>query len=83
MRAYENFRKLVNVQLKINSGYRCNKHNKDVGGKNLSRHLTGEAIDVSLKTIDHLDENDIEFAARSSGFTYIKFYKTFVHLDVR
>ena len=81
--SYANFRELVGVRLKINSGFRCTRHNFEVGGKPLSRHTTGQAIDISLKTLDHLSENDIEHAAKSCGFTFIKFYKTFVHLDVR
>lgn len=83
IKAYNKFRRLVNVPLKINSGFRCTLHNRLEGGKSCSRHLTGEAIDISLKTIDHLSQSDIEFALKDSGFTWIKFYKTFVHADVR
>lgn len=31
---------------KINSGYRCVKHNKDVGGEKGSQHLLGKAADI-------------------------------------
>jgi len=73
----------VGVPLKVNSGYRCIAHNFDVGGKSLSRHTVGQAIDISLKSLDHLSNEEIEFAAKKAGFTFIKFYKTFVHMDVR
>lgn len=83
IKAYEGFRELVGVPLIINSGYRCPQHNKAVGGTPMSRHQTGEAIDISLQTLDHLSREDIEFAAVHSGFKFVKFYKTFVHMDVR
>lgn len=83
IKAYDKFRKLVDVRLTINSGYRCPAHNFDVGGKALSRHQMGHAIDISLKTLNHLPNNDIKDLAVSSGFTFILFYKTFVHMDAR
>ena len=32
--------------IKINSGYRCERVNKDVGGQPSSQHLTGQAADI-------------------------------------
>ena len=81
--ALEKFRKLVNTALRYNSGFRCTMHNFSVGGAALSRHLVGEAIDIRLKELEHLSHDDIEHALRSCGFTFIKFYKSFVHADVR
>lgn len=83
IKSYSSFRNLIGVRLLINSGYRCQSHNHNVGGAELSRHLTGEAIDINLKSLHHLDNDEIEFAAKNSGFNFIKFYKSFVHLDVR
>lgn len=83
IKAYEAFRILVNVRLKINSGYRCPQHNLEVIGKPMSRHQAGQAIDISLTTLDHLSKDDLEHAAKTSGFTFIKFYKSFIHMDVR
>lgn len=84
IKAYKNFRELIGVKLKVNCGYRCPLHNFNTPNSSaLSRHMTGQAIDISLKTIDHLSLDDIEFAAKKAGFTFVKFYKTFVHLDVR
>lgn len=83
IKAFEKFRILVDVRLRINSGYRCPQHNQDVGGKPKSRHQAGQAIDISLTTLGHLTRGDIEHAAKSSGFTFLIFYKHFVHCDVR
>ena len=83
IKAFASFRELVGVPLRINSGFRCTLHNFMEKGSPLSRHLLGQAIDISLKSLNHLSNNDIEFALKNAGFTYIKFYKTFVHADVR
>lgn len=32
--------------IRVNSGYRCPKHNREVGGVERSQHLRGEAADV-------------------------------------
>ena len=36
----------------VNSGTRCSKHNKEVGGVANSRHLTGKAIDLYVQGVD-------------------------------
>ena len=56
--AQENIRALVEAVLDpareryggpvtVNSGFRCTKHNREVGGVPASQHLRGEATDVS------------------------------------
>jgi len=81
--AYEKFRILIGKPLKINSLYRCIAHNFKIGGSVLSRHTIGQAIDISLSSLDHLTDDDITHALKQSGFTFILFYKTFVHADIR
>ncbi len=83
IKAYSEFRRILGVSLIINSGIRCTQHNFDVGGSPRSRHLTGEAIDISKRTLNHLSDEEIEHAAKIAGFTFIKIYSTFIHLDVR
>ena len=41
-------RSLAGVPFNISSGYRCKKHNKQVGGVNNSVHLTGLAVDIEV-----------------------------------
>ncbi len=62
----------------INSGTRCEKHNKIVGGTINSEHLTGEAADISTSN-SHIRYKIIQ-AAISVGFTRIGVAETFVHL---
>lgn len=80
---YERLRIYLGSTLKINSGYRCNRHNLDVGGVAMSRHQTGEAIDISLDTLGYLSHNQLEKAIKLAGFTYCKFYNSFIHIDCR
>lgn len=40
-------REKLGMPIMVNSGYRCPKHNAEVGGVQRSQHLTGEAADVS------------------------------------
>lgn len=41
-------RTAAGVPFRVNSGWRCPKHNKEVGGAENSRHLLGLAADVAL-----------------------------------
>lgn len=65
----------------VNSGYRCEKHNREVGGSPTSSHLKGLAADLSApdsRTRYHL----VAAAIRGVSITRIGIYKTFVHIDI-
>ncbi len=64
----------------INSGYRCAKHNKAVGGSSNSYHTKGQAADIVVA-----DTKPAEIAkyAESLGVLGIGLYDTFVHIDTR
>jgi len=83
VKAYSKFRSFIDTPLEINSGFRCVRHNFDIGGVPLSRHCSGEAIDISLSSFEFIDKDEVSNTASFCGFTFIKFYKTFVHFDVR
>lgn len=40
-------REKLGKPIQVNSGYRCEKHNKDVGGVRNSQHMKGEAADIA------------------------------------
>ena len=44
----EQARKLAGVPFIITSAYRCEEHNKSVGGKANSAHLRGYAVDLKI-----------------------------------
>jgi len=64
--------------IKITSGYRCEKHNKDVGGSSKSQHVQGSATDIQVKGM-----SPNEVASDCSNFDGIGQYDTFTHTDSR
>jgi len=76
----ERLRKKLNAPIIITSGFRCQKHNKEVGGAENSRHIYGEAADIVVKGYT---PEQVANAAKECGFSFIKVYKNHVHVDVR
>jgi len=66
----------------INSGCRCESHNKAVGGSVTSQHRLGRAADIRLK---HTPPNRVqEFLHSKYPNLYgIGAYDTFTHVDTR
>lgn len=69
----------------ITSAYRCNQHNKNVGGATGSRHSKGDAADISVKDIT---PREVAKYAESIGIKGVGLYETskdgyFVHIDTR
>ena len=75
------FGKPVNVS----SGYRCETHNKNIGGATGSRHSKGQAADIYISGVTPAE---IAKYAESIGILGIGLYETdadghFVHVDTR
>jgi len=51
-RKLEQLRRDLGAPLTITSGYRCEKHNKAVGGSSGSRHVTGCAADIKCAAVN-------------------------------
>lgn len=64
----------------INSAYRCDKHNKSVGGANQSKHKFGQAADIKVSGIKPLK---VAQYAEFIGVKGIGQYSNFVHIDTR
>ena len=78
----EGIRKFTGRPIKINSGHRCKKNNRKVGGAPESMHLTGKAADIVVAGLDpeFVYENlDTAFPSKYG----IGNYNTFTHIDVR
>lgn len=64
----------------INSGYRCNPHNKAVGGASKSKHKDGMAADIVVREID---PKEVAKFAESIGVRGIGLYEWGCHIDTR
>ena len=90
----DSVRKVVGP-LRINSSYRCEKHNKAVGGASKSWHLPRDGT-VYAADVTYVDETkrhgaymlrlyiELENAARRLGTGFgLGLYENFVHFDTR
>lgn len=75
-------RKLANVKFIINSGCRCEAHNKskEVGGSVTSSHLKGLAVDIRISS--DRDRFRILASLMINGFNRLGVYKDFIHCDI-
>ena len=78
--ALDNARDIAEIPFVIESGFRCVEHNRAVGGKEDSSHLTGLAADIRATT--STDRYLILNALLFVGFTRIGIGKTFIHADI-
>ena len=72
-------REKLGMPIVVNSGYRCEKHNKDVGGVRNSQHLRGEAADVTCSDLPRLKQLIIE----NGKFDQLITYPTFLHVSYK
>ena len=72
-------REKLGMPIVVNSGYRCEKHNKDVGGVRNSQHLRGEAADVTCSDLKRLKALIIE----NGKFDQLITYPTFLHVSYK
>ena len=75
----------LDIPLIVNSGYRCHSHNASeaVKGRPNSRHLQGDAFDVSTVGLSGWHKYMLIKEALELGFRGIGIAKTFIHLDLR
>ena len=73
-------RDLAGVSFNITSGYRCEKHNKDIGGVKDSAHCTGKAVDIACQS-SRIRCKMLK-ALLTVGFTRIGIAQKFIHVDV-
>jgi uncharacterized protein YcbK (DUF882 family) len=78
----DNVREYFNTPVIINSGKRCKKHNKAVGGAMYSKHLTGEAADIVVKGVPASTVYEYLDTKYPNALGLGK-YSTFTHIDVR
>ncbi|EML7933745.1 D-Ala-D-Ala carboxypeptidase family metallohydrolase [Providencia rettgeri] len=78
----EDIRQYFGRPVIIVSGYRCESHNRNVGGASNSQHLLGAASDFNIKNVSLkaiADYLELKYPNKYG----IGRYKTFIHIDVR
>ena len=78
MDALQELRDSLGKPIIINSGHRCQAHNKAVGGTTNSQHLK-IAFDCRCP---RAEQAAFIAAAKAAGFTGIGRYQNFIHLDL-
>ena len=79
-------RNKLNKPIKINSAYRCPKHNSMVGGSSKSQHKLGKASDI---VVNGISPNGVfGFINKLMALDMIKLgglgqYNSFTHFDIR
>jgi len=81
LKTLQELRDAFDAPLKINSAFRCPKHNEEVGGKPSSQHLEGTAFDISTRGMDLETKLSLQEIAEEVGFTGFGYYNTFLHVD--
>ena len=66
--------------LNVNSGYRNISYNAGVGGASYSRHIYGDAADLSPSSVSL---SDLGAACNANGAGYVGYYETHIHCDWR
>ena len=72
-------RELYGKGMRVNSGYRTEEHNIEVGGTSNSSHMRGNAADISCT--NSTDRCDMMVAFMRVGFTRVGVAGTFLHVD--
>jgi len=82
-------RDFVGSPIKVNSAYRCPKHNEAIGGASRSQHILGKACDIVVKGYTPDEVYDIVQNLRRNPmlkgviFQGLGRYNTFLHVDIR
>ena len=84
VKGLQKFREALGEPLFISSGYRCPKHNRAVGGRGASAHLSGKAADVFAHgfTATELFRRAAAFSAFRNWNIGVYPDRHFLHLEV-
>ena len=72
--------------IKINSAYRCENHNRKIGGTSKSQHVKGKAADIVVKNLTPDEVANALDNLQQGGFIKsggLGRYDTFTHIDMR
>jgi hypothetical protein len=72
----------IDLNNRINSGYRSKQRNNDIGGVNNSAHVLGFAADISTRRLSLVEVDTLLDELKSRGVVRIGYYPTFIHVDI-
>lgn len=83
--ALEALRDLAAVPIHVHDAYRCEEHNKAIGGVPKSQHPMGLAADIDIqgKTLKEMYELALRVPAFANGGIGLYDGQPFIHVDVR
>ena len=79
----EDVREAFSAPVTINSSYRCEEHNKAVGGATSSQHLLGTAADIVVQGVSPEEVYSYLSIRPYADNIGLGKYNTFTHIDVR
>ena len=71
-------RRVAAIPFRVTSGYRCPRHDAEIGGK--GNHITGKAVDLACS--EPLPRMKIVRALLSVGFPFVEIADRHVHADL-
>jgi uncharacterized protein YcbK (DUF882 family) len=77
---FDELRIAMGIPLVVSGGARCGDHNKAVGGAPSSRHMYGDALDISCPGKERWR---LVYTAMKLGAKGIGISKAFIHIDWR
>jgi uncharacterized protein YcbK (DUF882 family) len=79
----EQIRAAFNKSITITSGYRCEKHNKEVGGAKKSQHMDGIAADIKVTDVSAHEVHAYLLKHFDDKIGGLGKYKSWTHVDCR
>lgn len=77
-------RERLGKAIRVNSGYRCPRHNEEVLGVRNSQHMKGEAADIAMVHGSRFKVHDLAQAIVENGrFDQMIIYPTFIHVSYK
>lgn len=78
----QHIRETMKIPIFINSGFRCEKHNKEIDGNPNSLHLTGKAVDISTARMSGEQKFELVELGQMIFSGGLGIAQTFIHLDI-
>jgi zinc D-Ala-D-Ala carboxypeptidase len=79
LKMLDDARRQAGIPFRINSGFRCEKHNEKVKGKKDSSHLIGKAVDIAAS--NGWERLKIVKACLTAGLKRVGVSGGFIHVD--